>query len=205
MKPKRPTELGEHLKTLFLKGQGVVTQKAGAYNPAIERFSSGINTGTDIGVPVGTPITLPQGRWDVQESYSGARGRGYIGNPENRGYGNSALVRNVDTGEQFRFSHLLQSLVQAGQRLGGGIIGYSGATGNVTGPHVDIETGGWGNILGGIKSAVRKTIPTPKFDIKSLFNQAQKKYGSTLRGVSTNPEKLKALSKGKGQVRRITL
>lgn len=193
--------LGDRLKQLFLQGQGVVTQEAGAYNPKIERFSKGINTGTDIGVPVGTPITLPKGNWRIEEAYSGDRGKGYIGNASNRGYGNSVVARNVDTGEAYRFSHLLKSLVGTGQTLSGGILGYSGNTGNTTGPHVDIETYGRGQM---IPSATLKT--NRPSNPQDLFNLAKTKYGKTLRGITNDPKKLQQFAGKKGvKIQKITL
>ncbi len=115
-----------------------VTQPYGNVNPGVEVFSKGVNYGTDFGTKVGTPINLPQGNWRVLETYSGAK-NGRIGDSTNRGYGNSVLVQNVDTGEKLRFSHLSKPTVTSGATLNGGLIGYTGATGNVTGPHLDLE------------------------------------------------------------------
>jgi murein DD-endopeptidase MepM/ murein hydrolase activator NlpD len=68
------------------------------------------------------------------------RGRGYIGSDTNQGYGNTVLIRNADTGEKIRTSHLSQINVQPGQKVKTGeVLGLSGATGNVTGPHTDVE------------------------------------------------------------------
>ena len=100
-----PYELAEYLKQVFLKGQGAITQLAGNYNPSVEKFSGGYNTGTDIGVKQGTPISLPEGNWKVLDSYGKATGNGYIGNAQNSGYGNSVMVQNADTGQTYRFSH----------------------------------------------------------------------------------------------------
>jgi murein DD-endopeptidase MepM/ murein hydrolase activator NlpD len=125
----------------ILPGWARVTQEFGKKNPGIEVFSkSGINHGTDFGIKEGTPLALPPGEWEVLEAYSGAKGRGFIGNKVNRGYGNSVLVRNADTGETMRFSHLSGVNVQPGKIYKGGtVLGASGATGNVTGPHLDLE------------------------------------------------------------------
>lgn len=123
----------------FLSTRGKITQQFGNRNP-IERFSGGINYGTDIAVPRGTKVALPDGQWEVMEAFDGAEGDGYIGNNTNRGYGNSVLVRNRDTGEMMRFSHLSDAMVRAGQVLNGGtVVGLSGSTGNSTGPHLDLE------------------------------------------------------------------
>lgn len=112
---------------------------------AIERFSRGINYGTDIGAPMNTPVAVPPGKWKVVSAFTGAK---YSGprNPQggiNKGYGNSVLVQNVDTGEKLRYSHLSKVGVKPGQILGGGVVvGATGATGNVagrTGQHLDLE------------------------------------------------------------------
>lgn len=121
-------------------GRYAITQAFGVRNPGIEVFSrGGVNTGVDIGTPEGVPAMLPQGRWRIDEAFGAARGRGRIGDSTNRGYGNSILATNLDTGEQIRLSHLSQIGVRPGQVVNGGVIGFTGATGNVTGPHLDIE------------------------------------------------------------------
>lgn len=127
-----------------------ITQAYGVQSP-YDVFSHGINTGVDFGVGVNTPITLPQGKWKVLEAAKGIRG-GYIGDSANRGYGNSVLVQNMDTGEKIRTSHLSDTKVNPGDILdGGSLLGLSGATGNVTGPHLDVEyqnpQGQYGDIL----------------------------------------------------------
>lgn len=118
-----------------------ITQAFGNYNPNIEVFSkSGVNSGTDFGVGEGTPVAVPDGQWKVLQTYDKAQGKGYIGNKENSGYGNSVLVQNPATGEKLRLSHLSQVGVKEGDVIeGGSIIGASGSTGNVTGAHLDLE------------------------------------------------------------------
>lgn len=117
----------------ILSQKGPITQAFGNYNPQIEKYSGGINTGVDIGVPTGTRVATPQGRWKVVE----VSGNGNF----NRGYGNSVFLQNEDTGEKLRFSHLSQILgLQPGQELPENtVFGQTGATGNVTGPHLDLE------------------------------------------------------------------
>jgi murein DD-endopeptidase MepM/ murein hydrolase activator NlpD len=122
-------------------GDYAVTQAFGVRNPAIEVFSKGgINTGLDIGTPENTGLFGLPGKWRVDEAFSGAKGRGRIGDATNSGYGNSVLITNLETGEQFRFSHLNGLNVKPGQMLSAGqLFAATGATGNVTGPHLDIE------------------------------------------------------------------
>ena len=126
----------------FVEG-GYVTSPFGARNKA-DIFSRGINRGLDIAVPRGTPIELPNGRWQVVKVFNKATAEG----PNNRqrgineGYGNQVVVVNLDTGEKLSFAHLSQAKVRNGDLLNGGVVGYSGATGNTagkTGNHVDIE------------------------------------------------------------------
>lgn len=165
-----PQSFGEEVKD-FLKvllGQAPrVTQAFGVKNPSVEVFNrQGINTGTDYGVGVGTPVTLPQGNWKVVQAYAGASGRGYIGNKQNTGYGNSVMVQNTDTGEKMRLSHLSEVYVSPGQVLKGGTIAKSGATGNVTGPHLDLEyydaKGNLGNVDNSSFGRYLGKTPTPQ-------------------------------------------
>lgn len=103
-------------------------------------FSGGVNYGVDYGVKEGTPVGLPAGQWEVVEAFGEASGRGRIGDNTNRGYGNSILVKNQKTGETLRLSHLQRVGVRPGQVIPGGtVIATSGATGNVTGSHLDVE------------------------------------------------------------------
>jgi murein DD-endopeptidase MepM/ murein hydrolase activator NlpD len=133
----------EESPTVESSATPVVTQRFGNKS-SIERFSGGVNYGTDYGVKEGTKIKVPQGNWKVVEAYAKAR-TGGANNPnrgENRGYGNSVLLENKETGERLRFSHLKPDgvMVQPGQELRGGqIFAQSGQTGNVTGPHLDFE------------------------------------------------------------------
>lgn len=197
------SDLGDRLKKKFLKNAGIETQAAGNYNPEVEKFSNGINIGTDIGVNRGTEVFLPKGNWQVNESYGNAQGEGYIGNFQNRGYGNSVLVTDLDTNESFRFSHLLKSLVTAGQRLTGGLIGLSGNTGNTTGPHLDIETykNGALSYLNNISSNV-----SGKINLQNIYDKAREKYGNNILAVTTSLEKANAYAKKvNGKTERVEL
>lgn len=130
-------------RTILGKG-GVVTQKFGNKS-AVEKYSGGVNYGTDIAVPKGTPVAVPPGKWQVVEAFDKATAEGPNNRQGgiNRGYGNSVLVKNVETGELMRFSHLSQVGVRPGQTIeGGAVFGKTGATGNVagrTGQHLDLE------------------------------------------------------------------
>ncbi len=85
-----------------------------------------IHRGIDIAVPVGTPVrTMAPGRVHFAGSMSG--------------YG---LVVIIDHPRQVRtvYAHLSQIYVNQGQSIQGRtVIGLSGATGRVTGPHLHFE------------------------------------------------------------------
>ena len=131
----------------FLKGEKVssykiepvdITQTFNQRSP-YDVFSGGVNTGVDFATAQGTPVELPEGEWEVEDAFTGASPQGYIGNFENMGYGNSVVVKNRRTGEKLRLSHLSNVNVTPGQVIKGGLIGPTGATGNVTGSHLDAE------------------------------------------------------------------
>lgn len=122
-----------------IAGDPRITQRFGQKSK-YDVFSGGVNYGVDFAVKEGTPLALPPGQWQVVDSFSGAKGRGFIGNKTNKGYGNSVLVKNTQTGETLRFSHLKGVSVLPGKVYRGGtVLGTSGATGNVTGAHLDLE------------------------------------------------------------------
>jgi murein DD-endopeptidase MepM/ murein hydrolase activator NlpD len=126
---------------LFGRDQ-TVTQPFGQYNP-IEPTPGNINIGTDFRTKdlenkqllnyFDTPL-------EVVESYNQAQpGSGGVGNRENRGYGNSVLLR-LPNGMMIRISHLDENPWNAGDVINpGDMIGVPGTTGNVTGEHADVE------------------------------------------------------------------
>jgi hypothetical protein len=102
--------------------------------------TGGVNYGRDYATPPGTPVSLPKGKWRVVNIYDQADPQGGSLNTwDNQGYGNSVLVKNEDTGEYQRFSHLSDVHVQPDQIVNGGVIATTGASGHVTGPHLDQE------------------------------------------------------------------
>jgi len=124
------------LSSFGLSAKGTVSQAFGVRNP-IEPTKGNKNIGTDIAVPKGTQVAVPDGDWEVISATDGVVG-GYIGHK--KPYGNSVLVRNNETGEKLRFSHLSEVGVGVGDVISGGqLIGKTGATGNVTGAHLDLE------------------------------------------------------------------
>lgn len=130
--PPEPVEEMSTPKSIINAETAPITQSYGNYNPEVEIFSGGTNYGTDFGVGEDTELSLPQGVWEVVEANDS--------DDMNRGYGKSILVENRKTGERIRLSHLNQVLADQGELLrGGSTIGFSGSTGNSTGPHVDVE------------------------------------------------------------------
>lgn len=107
-----------------------------------------INRGTDFAGEQGTPVSLPKGEWEVLDARNDIKGR----TPENftassnYGWGNSVKVKNAETGEVMRLSHMQYGSVpdlKPGQTIEGGkVIGAIGNTGNThgkTGNHLDVE------------------------------------------------------------------
>lgn len=88
------------------------------------------HTGVDFGAKIGTEIRIPAGGTVVAAGW-GAGGGG--------AFGNAVLVR-LKNGDYMYFAHLSHIAVEKGQELkAGAYVGKSGATGNVTGPHLHLE------------------------------------------------------------------
>lgn len=117
-----------------------ITQAFGNVNPDVEVMSGGVNNGVDYGFKYGDPVKAPLGTWVVADSYSGDTAHGYIGNNSNSGYGNSVVLKNPQTGEEIRLSHLASNFAKPGAIVhGGSLVGLVGDTGNATAPHLDAE------------------------------------------------------------------
>jgi LysM repeat protein len=102
-----------------LKG-GIKTQGIHGYNAV------------DIGTPVGTTI------------YAAASGDVIVSKDSgwNGGYGNYVVISHPN-GTQTLYAHLSSTIVVAGQHVvQGQVIGYSGSTGESTGPHLHFEVRG---------------------------------------------------------------
>ena len=88
------------------------------------------HTGIDYACPLNTPVlaseagTVTAAGWDAT------------------GYGNRVVIRHSD-GNSTLYAHLRTVSVTVGQKVERGqIIGYSGSTGNSTGPHLHFEARG---------------------------------------------------------------
>ena len=89
-------------------------------------WAAGFHTGIDFAVPTGTPVK--------------SVGPGTVVTAGNQGaYGNAVIVKMSD-GRFTLYAHLNALDVKTGQSVTGGQrLGLSGATGNVTGPHLHFE------------------------------------------------------------------
>ncbi|MFJ8795794.1 peptidoglycan DD-metalloendopeptidase family protein [Streptomyces sp. NPDC102462] len=97
-----------------------------AYRTAGGMWSSGYHTGVDFVVPTGTSLKAVGAGTVVSAGWGGA-------------YGNQVVLQLSD-GHYAQYAHLSQLSVSAGQTVTPGQqVGLSGATGNVTGPHLHFE------------------------------------------------------------------
>lgn len=100
-----------------------ITQPFNAFN---DRYANGRHSGIDYGVATGTKIV------------AAAAGKTIFAGWNKDGYGN--LVTIDHGGYQTLYAHLDQVAVAVGQTVAAGdLIGYSGSTGNSTGPHLHFE------------------------------------------------------------------
>ena len=98
----------------------------GRFGDTSSMWSSGMHTGLDFAAPAGTPIRSIADGVVKQASYDGS-------------YGYKTVVTLPDGGEVW-YCHQDRLAVHAGQRLAvGQVLGYVGATGNVTGAHLHME------------------------------------------------------------------
>lgn len=93
-----------------------------------ERDTSDFHTGIDYGLPLGTPVLASEAGTVVFAGW------------DKTGYGNCVIIRHGD-GNATLYAHLATPLpVHAGERVQRSeVIGYSGSTGNSTGPHLHFE------------------------------------------------------------------
>jgi murein DD-endopeptidase MepM/ murein hydrolase activator NlpD len=97
-----------------------------AYRTPGAMWSSGYHTGQDFVVPTGTKVKAIAAGTVVSAGWGGA-------------YGNQVVIRHAD-GKYSQYAHMSALSVSAGQSVSEGQrLGLSGATGNVTGPHLHFE------------------------------------------------------------------
>ncbi|MEV5148765.1 peptidoglycan DD-metalloendopeptidase family protein [Streptomyces sp. NPDC052727] len=120
--PKPASQPASAGYTLPVTGATVGT----GYHVAGSMWSSGYHTGVDFVVPTGTPLKAVAAGTVVSAGWGGA-------------YGNQVVIK-LNDGHYAQYGHLSQLSVSAGQTVTAGQqIGLSGATGNVTGPHLHFE------------------------------------------------------------------
>ncbi|SOE32219.1 M23 family metallopeptidase [Streptomyces sp. OK228] len=108
--------------TLPVEGATIGT----GYKVAGSMWSSGYHTGVDFVVPTGTTVKAVAAGTVVSAGWGGA-------------YGNQVVIQHAD-GRYSQYAHLSALSVSAGQTVTESQqIGLSGATGNVTGPHLHFE------------------------------------------------------------------
>ncbi|MET8975550.1 LysM peptidoglycan-binding domain-containing M23 family metallopeptidase [Streptomyces sp. NPDC004539] len=108
--------------TLPVRGAVVGT----GYRVSGSMWSSGYHTGVDFVVPSGTTLRSVGAGTVVSAGWANA-------------YGNQVVIKLAD-GYYAQYAHLSALNVSAGQSVSAGQqIGYSGSTGNVTGPHLHFE------------------------------------------------------------------
>ncbi|WP_082120018.1 M23 family metallopeptidase [Saccharothrix sp. ST-888] len=96
------------------------------YHAAGSAWASGYHTGVDFLVSTGTTVKAVTTGTVVASGWGGS-------------YGNQVVIRHTD-GKYSEYAHLSAITVRTGQSVGAGQqIGRSGATGNVTGPHLHFE------------------------------------------------------------------
>lgn len=96
------------------------------YRVSGSMWSSGYHTGIDFPVPTGTAIRAVGPGTVVTAGWNSA-------------YGYQVVIKHGD-GKYSQYAHQSSLNVSVGQKVkGGDRIGYSGATGNVSGPHLHFE------------------------------------------------------------------
>ncbi|WXW92552.1 tape measure protein [Streptomyces phage Enygma] len=141
---------------------------------------SNLPRATDFGVGVGTPVMSAMN--GIVQTSTDLRGNG---NGGYRSYGRYITVANGM--DRTLYAHLSQRGVRAGQTVRAGqIIGYSGNTGNSTGPHLHFET--W---RGG------QTVPPGVFGIPGLAVGGKVKYDNTIANLHKNETVLTSPLSGK--------
>ena len=90
--------------------------------------TSAFHTGIDYALPIGTPVLASEAGTVVKAGW------------DNTGYGNCVIIQHPD-GNATLYAHMTAPLmVSVGQKVKKSqILGYSGSTGNSTGPHLHFE------------------------------------------------------------------
>ncbi|WP_330241795.1 transglycosylase family protein [Streptomyces sp. NBC_00525] len=128
---KTPAHKPQPRKTEHVQKHSSLTAPVAAgtgtpYHQSGASWSSGYHTGVDFPVPTGTSVKAMASGKVVSAGWAGS-------------YGYQIVIRHSD-GKYSQYAHLSSLLVRGGQQVSGGQrIARSGATGNVTGPHLHFE------------------------------------------------------------------
>lgn len=201
---KTGTDAGKKLEETSSGGAGgpLLSAGAGAFHPSQFQVTSpfgprngGLHAGTDYGTPQGTQLGNIFGAGVVTIA------DGNVG-----GYG-GLIELTLDNGDVYRFGHMSQIAVRAGQRVpAGALLGLTGGTpgtpgaGRSTGPHLHLEyyPGGGGAVdfeatgkgRGGpttqktAKKPVMVKIRGQESDANIVFSQARESLDSAIKGFS---------------------
>jgi hypothetical protein len=112
------------LRRNLFEGNGVLTQKFGENPDAYARFGLKGHNGIDYGIPIGTKL------------YSAINGKVIEVIYDAGGYGNYIKIENDYCGVIYGHMRELSSLKAGDYVDDGQLLGYSGNTGNSTGPHL---------------------------------------------------------------------
>lgn len=105
--------------------EGILSQKYGKTSFAERAYKSGFHNGIDFAAPIGTPVFAAR---DGKIAATGDNGR--------KQYGRFIVIEH-DNNLSTLYSHLSRQVaIQGGVVKKGDLIGYSGNTGYVTGPHL---------------------------------------------------------------------
>lgn len=108
------------------EGDYPVTQDFGGNPAAYARFGLAGHNGVDFGLPIGTPLHAPEAGVIVEDA------------SDPTGYGNY-IKEQADSGRQWLWGHRQALTGMVGQRVErGDLVGYSGNSGNSTGPHLHL-------------------------------------------------------------------
>jgi murein DD-endopeptidase MepM/ murein hydrolase activator NlpD len=127
-----------------------ITQNFGENPGAYARFGVVAHTGIDYGCPIGTPVLAVLDGQASAVKFDPA------------GYGNYVMIAHAG-GLTSLYGHLSLTVVRQGEMVHRGeILGYSGSTGNSTGPHLHFEVRQAGQEHNGYGGAVD---PAPLFEV----------------------------------------
>jgi len=188
-------EYADKLSEQWLGGDYRVTQYPGPAAPSTRKFYK-YHKGYDFATPVGTPVKAPI---EGKVTYAGWN---------DKGWGNRVGVYDPKTRKTTYLSHLSKVLVKPGVEIRPGtILGYTGNTGNTTGPHIDITEIGGTQLPPSTQISYQRSVAPAKktYDYKTIIKRARDIAGNKrLIAVSSNPDKLKKLGRS-GKIVRFSL